>query len=377
MSRIAFFIPSMGGGGGEKVILNLVSGFAERGFDIDLVLIRAEGPFMAEVPENVRIVDLKGRRLITAIPALLRYVRTEKPVAFLSAFTAANIASVLVRKLSGIQTKLVLTEHSTRSAVAEDTRSLREKIYPFLMRHTYPRADAVVAVSGGVADDLSKVTGMARERITVIYNPVLTKRVFEQASFGKSLDHPWFQSGEPPVILGVGRLTRQKDFPTLIRAFNLVRQQRAARLMILGEGEDRAMLEGLIKELGLEDGVSLPGFDPNPYRYLARAAVFVLSSRWEGLPTVLIEAMGVGTPVVSTDCRSGPQEILEGGRHGPLVPVNDPSALAEAILHQLEAPMRDTLEERAQVFTVDVVLRLYADALGVTLDPVGKSTMHA
>ncbi len=368
MRRVAFFIPSMRGGGGEKVILNLVTGFAERGLDVDLVLVSAEGPFLADVPENVRIIDLKGRRLITSIPALFRYFRKERPEAFLSAFMGSNIASVLVRKLSGAQTKLVLTEHSTRSAAAENLKSLRERVYPFFMRYTYPRADDVVAVSGGVADDLSKLTGMDRERIKVIYNPVLTEQMFKRAT--EPLDHPWFRGEEPPVILGVGRLTRQKDFATLIHAFDIVRQKRPARLMILGEGEERAKLEALIRELGLEESIALPGFDPNPYRYLKRTAIFALSSRWEGLPTVLIEAMAFGTPVVSTDCPSGPQEILEGGSHGPLVPVGDPSALAEAILRQLESPMRDTLEQRSNIFTTEAALQPYADVLGITLDRV-------
>lgn len=373
MSRIALFVPSMRGGGGERVMLNLVCGFAERGLDVDLVLLQAEGPFLADVPKNVRIIDLKARRLITSIPALILYFRREKPVAFLSAFVASNIVSVFIRTFFGIRTRLVLAEHSTRSAAAENLKSFHERVYPFLMRRSYPHADSVVAVSSGVADDLSKLTGMERDRINVIYNPVVAEQIFEQAS--EPVDHPWFRAGEPPVILGVGRLVRAKDFPTLIHAFDLVRRERSARLMILGEGEKRAKLESLIKELGLADSVALPGFDPNPYRYMKHAAVFALSSRWEGLGNVLIEAMAVGTPVVSTDCPNGPSEILEGGRHGLLVPVGDSLSLARGILRQLESPMRETLQERANTFTTEAAVQRYADLLGVTLGPASEDVV--
>jgi len=173
------------------------------------------------------------------------------------------------------------------------------------------------------------------------------------------LNHPWFAPGEPPVILSVGRLTKQKDYPTLIRAFALVHRERPARLMILGEGEERPKLEALIQELSLDDDVSLPGFVDNPYAYMARSAVFVLSSAWEGLPTVLIEAMAVGTPVVATDCPSGPAEILEGGKWGKLVPVGDVEALAEAIARKISSPMQKSRLDVCERFRMDKVIAQY------------------
>ncbi|NLO89188.1 MAG: glycosyltransferase, partial [Clostridia bacterium] len=188
---------------------------------------------------------------------------------------------------------------------------------------------AVVAVSQGVADDLVKTTGLMRELIKVIYNPIVTPELLEKAK--ESIGHPWFKPGQPPVILSAGRLTAAKDFPTLIHAFARVRAERLARLMILGEGEERPNLESLVRELGLESDVSMPEFVENPYAYMARAAVFVLSSAWEGFGNVLVEAMAVGTPVVSTDCPSGPAEILEGGKWGKLVPVGDVEKLAKAL----------------------------------------------
>ena len=181
----------------------------------------------------------------------------------------------------------------------------------------------------------------------------------------EALDHPWFLPGEPPVILGVGRLTQAKDFPTLIRAFALVRKKHPARLMILGEGEERSKLETLVQELGLEKEVSLPGFVDNPYKYMKRAAVFVLSSKWEGFGNVLVEAMALGTPVVSTNCPSGPAEILENGRWGRLVPVGDVYALAEAIIETLDEEHHPDVANRAKDFAVELAVEKYINVLGV------------
>ena len=172
------------------------------------------------------------------------------------------------------------------------------------MKHFYPWADYIIGNSQGVADDLSQVTGLPRQRIKILYNPVVTPEVREKAL--ALLDHPWFEPGQPPVVLAVGRLTKQKDFPSLIRAFAQVLPKRPARLLILGEGVDRPMLEELVEQLGLQDHVSIPGFVENPYAYMSRASLYVLSSRWEGLPTVLIEALYCGLPIVATDCPSGP-----------------------------------------------------------------------
>jgi glycosyltransferase involved in cell wall biosynthesis len=218
----------------------------------------------------------------------------------------------------------------------------------------------VVAVSRGAADDLARWSGIPRELVEVVYNPVITSNGLAAAN--QLPDHPWFGPGQPPVILGVGRLTPQKDFPTLIRAFSHVRRQRAARLLILGEGEERPALTALANELGVADDVDLPGFRDNALAYMASSALFVLSSAWEGLPTVLIEALAVGTPVVSTDCPSGPREILQEGRLGPLVPVGDAAALSAAMLKMLQGPglsiPADALTPFTREAAVDHYLRL-------------------
>jgi glycosyltransferase involved in cell wall biosynthesis len=360
---IALFMPAFSGGGSARVMLALAGGFREAGHEVDMVVTRARGPLLDEVPEGVRLVDLGAPRIVAAFPRLVRYLRETRPEAMLSALRPANCMAVWARKVAGVSTRLVLTEHNTLSVATAEAKNWRDRILPWIMRPSYRRADAVVAVSAGVADDLARVIGLPRERIDVIFNPVVTQELLEKAR--EPVDHPWFGEGQPPVFLGVGRIIRQKDFPTLIRAFAQVRQARPARLLILGEGEERATLEALIEEHGLSADVGLPGFVANPFAYMRNAEVFVLSSRWEGLPTVLIEALASGARVVSTRCPSGPEEILEDGQWGELVPMGDPAALAEAMLRALDAPAGRG-SERARAFTPERATGQYLERLGVT-----------
>jgi glycosyltransferase involved in cell wall biosynthesis len=225
------------------------------------------------------------------------------------------------------------------------------------MRWSYPHADAVIAVSQGVADDLARAISIPRQHIDVVYNPVVTARLEERA--GVAVEHPWFGDGKPPVILAAGRLTPAKDYPTLLRAFAKVRNKHDCRLIVLGEGELRSVLEALVDELGIGDSVQFPGFSDNPSAWMRKASLFVLSSAWEGLPSVLIEAMACGTQVVSTDCHSGPHEILEGGRWGRLVLVGDSDALASAIGAELRVPGSRNVRERAAHFNVENALDGY------------------
>lgn len=359
--HIALFLPSLHGGGAEKVMVNLALGFVEQGLKVDLVLAKAEGPYLSRVPEEVRVVDLEARRVLYSLPGLVRYLRRERPQAMLSALNHANIVAIWAKLLARVQTRLVVSERTTLSRSIENASSVRVKLLPFLIKTFYPYADAVVAVSRGVAEDLVTTTKLPMEKIKVIYNPVITPELFAKAE--EPLDHPWFRPGEPPVVLGVGRLTQAKDFPTLIRAFALVRKERPARLMILGEGEERPKLEALVRELGLEEDVALPGFVENPYKYMKRAAVFVLSSRWEGLPAVLIEAMALGTPVVATNCPSGPAEILEGGKWGRLVAVGDVNALAKAVEEMLIQPYSQLPREAWSKFALPTAIECYLKVL--------------
>lgn len=359
-NSISLFLPSFTGAGAERAALHLTQGFVERGLKIDLVLQNAVGAFLTKVPPEVRVVDLRSPGLLHKLLALIRYLQRERPTVLLSMLDNVNVAA-WAQRLSGVPTRVVVCVQNTLS---QDFRGVKGKLKPYLVRYSYPWVDEIVAVSQGVAEDLARISGLALEDIQVIYNPVVTPDLFEKVK--EPIDHPWFAPEEPAVILGVGRLVIQKDFPTLIRAFALVRQHCPVRLLILGEGEKRPQIEGLIHELGLEDEVALPGFVANSYAYMARAAVFVLSSAWEGLPTVLIEAIATGTPVVSTECPSGPAEILDNGKYGRLVPVGDVEALADAILATLCKPIDPKiLRQRSRAFSIERSVDQYLEVLKI------------
>lgn len=355
---IAFFLPSLRGGGAERIMVNLAHGMTERGLPLDVVLSSVEGPFLRHLPPSVRVIDLRAGRVIRSLRPLARYLRQERPRAVVATQSHANLVALWAAKLAGQGTPVVVTEHNTMSQTSRQDGRLRAALWPPLMRTFYPWASSVVAVSRGAADDFATASGIARARVEVVYNPVITPNLL--ASARQAPDDPWFRPGEPPVILGVGRLTRQKDFGMLVRSFAEVRRHRPARLLILGEGEDRAALTALAADLGLtDDDFAMPGFRENAWSYLAASAVFALSSGWEGLPTVLIEALAVGTRVVSTDCPSGPQEILQGGRLGALVPVGDASAMAAALIDALDRPMDAVPAEALAPFTRDAAVDHY------------------
>lgn len=354
---IAFFLPSLCGGGAERVIVNLAQGITERGLPVDLVLAAAEGPLLEQLPPAVRVVDLHAPRVLRSLGPLTGYLRRERPRVLVASMGHANVVAVWAARLARRGTPVIVTVHNTLSQTSRDRGGLAGGVWPHLLRTFYPWAARVVAVSRGAADDLARTSGLPRERVEVVYNPVIMPATMARAR--EAPDHPWFAPGEPPVVLGVGRLTRQKDFATLVRAFAEVRRRRPARLIILGEGEDRPALEALAAELGVRDDLALPGFRDNAMAYMAGSAVFVLSSAWEGLPTVLIEAMAAGTRVVSTDCPSGPREILQDGRLGALVPVGDPAALAAAILEALARPAGGIPPDALTPFTRDAAVDHY------------------
>jgi glycosyltransferase involved in cell wall biosynthesis len=349
MKKVAFFLPNLHGGGAERISINLLKDMATNpDLELELVLAKAEGPYLNQVPESVRVVDLSTERVIKAVFPLSRYLQASQPDALLSHMSHANVAAMLAQRLTDTKTQMVLVEHGKMST--PKSHVFRTTLVPLFMRWLYPKADKIVGVSDGVTQDLHDRFDLPEEKLQTIYNPVVNAELLVKSQ--QAVDHPWLQPGQPPVFLAVGRLTRQKDFPNLIQAFAQVRQVKPAKLIILGEGEARDELTGLIHQLALTQDVMLPGFVKNPFAYMNRAAAFVLSSRWEGLPTVLIEAMACGCPVVATDCPSGPQEILAAGKYGELVPIENADRLAQAMLHVLDQPLpKTTLVDRAMDFS--------------------------
>jgi glycosyltransferase involved in cell wall biosynthesis len=361
--RIALVFSSLGGGGIQRVMLNLAEGFLAGGLVVDLVVVDASGELAALVPAGATVVNLQARRAVRAVPALVRYLRVHRPSAVLSSQTHVNLVAIAARALSRVPARLVVSEHIAMDEAARHARTWKERAFPIAARLSYRFADHTVVVSQDAADRFARATGLPRARLTVIENPVVTPRIPVDAAM--PLPHPWFQQGACPVILAAGRLAPQKDHATLIRAFALLRDQTVARLIILGEGGERAGLEQLVRQLGLEASVALPGFVENPFAYMARARLFVLSSRWEGFGNVLVEAMACGTPVLSTDCPSGPAEILDRGRVGPLVPVGNVSALAAAMEHALRvSPDGVALRARASEYSLDRAVARYRDVMG-------------
>ena len=359
--RIALYIPTMAGGGAERVIANLAGGLSDLGYAVDLLLVRAEGPYLSEVPEGVRIINFDKPQPRSTLGDLVRYLRREQPVALLSALDNANVVAVCAKRLARVKTRSVVSVHNMMSIHFQKNQSFRSRYIQFFMSKLYSWADAVIAVSGGVADDLAKITGLSRALIQVIYNPIVSADLLRKAQ--EPVSHPWFAPGEQPVVLSAGRLNPQKHFATLLRAFAQVRAKRAVRLMILGEGKERGSLETLALELGIADNVSLEGFASNPFAFMSHSALFVMSSQFEGFGNVLVEALACGCPVVSTDCPSGPSEILAGGRWGRLAPVGDVGALASAMEASLAAERVSPPPASWAPYEIGVVTREYAQML--------------
>ncbi len=358
--RITFFLDALHGGGAEKAVVNMLQGLSKRDFILDLVLAKIEGPYVEMVPKEVNMIDLGTGRAMKSVFPLTSYLKQNRPWALVANMGHVNVAAAIAKELSGISTRLVLVEQNNISAHPPSIP--RAKLIKPLAKWLYPRADIVAGVSAGVARDIEYQYGLTAGRALVINNPVVDETLFIKAK--ETPDHPWFQDQDIPVFLAVGRLTEQKDFPNLLQAFALVRAKQAARLIILGEGEDRSKLEAEINRLGIAADVLMPGFAANPYSYMSHARALILSSKEEGLPTVLIEALGCGCQIVSTNCPSGPDEILEGGKFGILVPVADSKALSEGMLNSLNSKLsKEVLVERARYFSTDKVVAKFLDLL--------------
>ncbi len=368
---LAVLVASLAQGGVGKMRTHLINRFSELGHRVDLLLGDPRSPYMDKLHPKVRVIDLGTSNAITGVPALARYLWREKPEVMLTQRIRVNVLALRARNLIRSDTRVYVTSNTNITSQLDSLRPDKRAKQTRLLRKYYTQNDGIMAVSRGVAEDTAAIIGIPAERIRVIHNPVITPELDRLAAIPP--EHPWFAAGEEtPVLLGVGRLEPQKDFPNLIRAFARVRQSRPCRLMILGEGHLRPELQALADSLGVGEHLAMPGFMKNPYQYMRAASLFVLSSRWEGSPNGLTEALAVGTPVVATDCPNGPNEILQQGRLGPLVPMGDSEALAEAVLTTLAAPpTAEFLREGVARYSVENSAREYLEAMGLPEHPHG------
>ncbi len=331
--RIAFVLPNLGGGGAERVALTLIQGLLDRGHAIDLVLLRAEGELLPLVPPEVRIFDLKAARIRNAVLPLARYLREQRPDAVQARMWPLTAATILAARLSGSKSRIVVSDHNRMSTqYGGSPASLA--LLKLTIRLLYPLADARLCVSAGCADDLARLSGLRRDSFLVVNNPLLISPT--EATTSVQVDELWPSSGKR--ILTVGSLKVQKNHELLLRAFALLRERVDAQLMILGEGPLRPKLEKQAQALGIAGRVTMPGFSSDPLPVYESADLFVLSSDYEGFGNVLVEALHAGLPIVSTDCPSGPRDILDDGGFGILVPVGEAEALAQAMADALDRP---------------------------------------
>lgn len=346
--RIALFIPSLKLGGAEKITLIFATELAKRGFIVDLVVADLVGPLARDLPESVRTINLACPRVSRSLPKLVAYLRRERPAVLISALGYANIVAIIATILAGSKTRVFVREVTVPSAVLG--LSLKGRLINRIKGLVYPLAHGVIAVSQGVAADLEQHYNVARKKLHVIYDPVITATTAALLEEGIKIP-------ESPYILAVSRLEPVKDLITLIRAFAFVRKHSTAKLMILGEGSQEKQLKALTRDLGVDQDVHFKGYVPNPYPYLKYASVYALSSTVEGLGNTIIQALYCGCAVVSTDCPVGPREILKDGKLGMLVPVGDVESMAAALLTSL-SQKRDplVLQERSLDFSADRIL---------------------
>ena len=355
--RLAILLPNLSGGGAERVAVNLANGFALRGYLVELVLLSATGEFLVDLRPEIRVIDLQVDRFRMVLIPLVRYLRNAQPDAMLACMWPLSVIALWARSLAFVQTRVVIAEHTTWSQDEIAKSHWGRWKVGTSMHFTFPRADGIVTVSKGSADDLAHLTRLDRSTITVIYNPVVSD---EKEPTNELLAPSDWWSGEHRRVLAVGALKVIKDYTTLLTAFALLRQRVDARLLILGEGGCRLTLADQVKQLALDGCVFMPGFVKDPTPYFQHAELHVLSSTGEGFGNVIVEALAAGTPVVSTDCQSGPREILSDGKYGRLVPVGNATALAAAIGESLLANHdRRLLKARAQYFSVSRAVDQY------------------
>ena len=358
---LAFFTPFLNGGGAEKVLINLLDEFQKKGINTDLCLVNKTGELVSEIPKNTNVVNFNKSRTILSIYQLIKYLKSEVPHTLLTIGDEANLIALLSKILFKFRTKIIITSHHVNSYLYYKNLTIKKIIMLLLIKLLYKYADNIIAVSKGVSKDLKQILNNS-VNIKMIYNPIKIKEINDLSN--ESINHPWLLDNKFPLIISIGRLTKDKDFSNLIKAFSILRKNIFAKLIIIGDGEEKSNLINLIRNLNIQNDVEIIKYTLNPYNYLKYASVFVCSSSNEGFSLVIVEALALGISVVSTNCQYGPPEILNYGEYGTLVPLNDPNKLSQAIYKTITNPMdKSKLIKRSNDFSSDIIAMKYLEVI--------------
>lgn len=357
--KLAFYLFCINGNGQAKVMLDIAGGLAKRGHSVDFYYVKMDNSvYMRHYDGIISYHSLSTSTRWGAILSLRKVLSNSEYDFVFTAGNDNNCSIILAKLFKKINTKIIITEHNSLSNVVQKSKKILAKFLPYFVRILYGYSNALVSVSNGIKDEIENKFKVKNPYSTVIFNPVVDNKLHGLKN--NTPIHPWFD-GSYKVFLGVGRLAIQKDFSSLIKAFSLIKDNPSYKLIILGEGEERVNLEYLINELNISNQVDLLGRVDNPYAYMSASNVFVLSSKFEGLPTVLIEALACDMTIVSTDCPHGPSEILENGKWGYLVPVDDVYALSNAMKTALDKPINGSI--RAGFFSYNNSIDCYENLL--------------
>lgn len=360
--HIAFYTLSFAGGGAERVFLQLAIRLVAKGYKVSLVLAKASGINLQYLPKEVEVVDLKSRHALTSLPKLMKYLQQNKPDVLLSTQHYPNTVALLASSLAGFKGKLILRQANMLTQFKQKSGSFIPRFLFLIFKSFLPKASKVIALNESMANELLQETKLNSNKIEIINNPVDIGEITQKAK--QNVAHPWLEeTSDLPVLLAVGRFYPQKNFHFLLKAFAEALKERELRLIILGDGPLRSELNALAQQLGLDNHLDMPGFEENPYAYMARSSAFVLSSSWEGFPNVLVEAMACDSPVIATDCPGACREILEDGKWGELVEVDNIEAMKSAILRTVSDESRPDVRLRVKDFSIDKIANKYTSLL--------------
>lgn len=364
--KILFIAHSLEGGGLEQALINILTHLDRDKLEPQLVLFNKKGVNLKKLPEDIKVHDLKKNNWVTswlAIPYLARLIYREKPDIIFSFLWRINLISIWTKMIAGLKNNLLISDRILLSAYLNYTTNLLVKrIIIFLVRIFYSKSTGAVVITEQIKQDLINNFSMPPEKISVIPNPIDTIRL--QNLCQKKVSHPWFNQQSECIIIGLGRLVKQKGFIYLIKALKIVRTEQNAKLVIIGKGPEEKHLKKLVRQLDLQEHISFVGFQPNPFKYLKQGSIFVLSSLYEGFPMALAEAMALGLPAVATRCPSGPEEIIQDHQNGILIPVADETALARALSMLLkDEKLRQKLgqagSQRIKDFSAEKIVKKY------------------